>query len=300
MTIKYIKSPLNYTGGKYNLLKSILPSFPRPLNQFVDLFAGGLNVGINVDAKTIYVNDQITYLIELLEFFKSTDVLTFIGMIREKIDMYGLSKTNVEAYRKLREEYNRSKDILDLFILTCYSFNHQIRFNNSHAFNTPFGKNRSSYNDSIETNLIRFCTEIQKKNIIFSCSDFRKFNFDILNPGDLVYCDPPYLITTGSYNDGNRGFSDWRSTEDKALSQILDSLDTKGILFAFSNVFVHKGLTNDYLIKWSKKYQTNYLDKEYSNCSYHFKDRKSKTIEVLITNYDWEVEKWEQLELEIL
>lgn len=297
MNDNYIKSPLNYIGGKFKLLPKILPTFPKPLNQFVDLFAGGLNVGINVDATTIYVNDQISYLVELFEYFRSTDVSTLLGMIREKIDKYDLSITNGDAYYKLREDYNRSKNNLDLFILTCYSFNHQIRFNNNHEFNLPFGKNRSSYNDSIERNLIQFCNEINKKNMVFSCIDFRKFNFSNLNAGDLIYCDPPYLITNGSYNDGNRGFSDWRSDEDKALFEMLDYLDSKGILFAFSNVFYHKGLTNSNLIQWSKKYKTNFLDKSYSNCSYQFKDRKTKTIEVLITNYDWEVEKWEQLEL---
>jgi DNA adenine methylase len=99
--------------------------------------------------------------------------------------------------------------LLDLFVLTCYSFNHQIRFNSKHEFNTPFGKERSSFNDSIERNLILFCNALHKKNIILSTGDFREFDFSRLSKGDVVYCDPPYLITTGSYNDGKRGFKDW-------------------------------------------------------------------------------------------
>ena len=59
----YIKSPLNYTGGKYKLLPQIMSSFPSEgCNTFVDLFTGGLNVGVNVNAKTIYANDRISYL----------------------------------------------------------------------------------------------------------------------------------------------------------------------------------------------------------------------------------------------
>ena len=45
-----MKSPLNYIGGKYRLLPQILPLFPKQINTFVDLFAGGLDVSINVDA----------------------------------------------------------------------------------------------------------------------------------------------------------------------------------------------------------------------------------------------------------
>ena len=35
---KYIKSPMNYTGGKYKLLHQIEPLFPENINLFVDLF----------------------------------------------------------------------------------------------------------------------------------------------------------------------------------------------------------------------------------------------------------------------
>lgn len=293
----YIKSPMNYTGGKYKILEHIIPSFPKKIDNFVDLFAGGLNVGINVNANAIYANDQITYLIELYKMFQDTTTDELLKKIKERIETYGLSQTNAEGYNALRAEYNKSKSLLDLFVLTCFSFNHQIRFNSKHEFNTPFGKDRSSFNDSIERNLILFCDALHKKNIILSTGDFRDFDISKLSSGDVVYCDPPYLITTGSYNDGKRGFKDWTETEDADLLSLLDKLNDRGILFALSNVFAHKGQTNDALIEWSKKYNVLYIDKTYSNCSYHFKDRGTKTVEVLITNYEWEEPRCEQMTL---
>ena len=112
-----------------------------------------------------------------------------------------------------------------------------------------------------------------------------------------MYCDPPYLITTGSYNDGKRGFKDWTLKEERELLALLDDLDRQGILFALSNVFRHKGLTNDVLIEWSKKYYVTHIEKSYTNCSYHFKDRAARTMEVLVTNYKWEETRCEQLSL---
>mgnify|MGYP000442833487 FL=1 len=53
----FIQSPLNYTGGKYKLLKQILPNFPNEIDTFVDLFCGGCNVGINIEAKKVVYND---------------------------------------------------------------------------------------------------------------------------------------------------------------------------------------------------------------------------------------------------
>ncbi len=63
---------------------------------------------------------------------------------------------------------------------------------------------------------------------------FWTFDFSLLSRGDLVYCDPPYLITTGSYNDGKRGFKDWTLKEERELLALLDDLDRQGILFALS------------------------------------------------------------------
>ena len=283
---EFIKSPLNYTGGKYKILEHIIPAFPQPIHRFVDLFAGGLNVGINVDADEIFVNDQITYLIDLYRFFQETSISDLLQRINGRISEFGLDDQNAEGYLLLRKTYNEKKSILDLFLLTCYSFNHQIRFNAHHEFNTPFGKDRSAFNPSIENNLISFCRALQSKKIIFSTLDFADFDFSVLSAGDLVYCDPPYLITTGSYNDGKRGFKDWTVVEEQSLLDLLDRLNERGILFALSNVFYHKGATNELLVEWSKKYNVDYIDKSYSNCSYHFKDRNTKTVEVLICNYN--------------
>ena len=225
------------------------------------------------------------YLQIIYSLFKNTDTTNLLAQIKERINQFQLSQTNRDGFNALRTEYNQNRSILDLFVLSCYSFNHQIRFNSKHEFNTPFGKDRSSFNDSIEKNLLKFCTALQNKNIIFSTQDFRKFDYSRLSIRDFVYCDPPYLISTGSYNDGKRGFQDWTQKEDQELLDILDSLNERNISFALSNVFEHKGMENTHLIEWSKKYNTIFIDKEYSNCSYHFKDRKTKTVEVIVTNF---------------
>ena len=125
----------------------------------------------------------------------------------------------------------------------------------------------------------------KEKNISFYTTDFREMNLDFLGENDLIYCDPPYLISTGSYNDGNRGFKDWHEEEEEALLTLLDRLNDQGTRFALSNVLYHKGLSNDLLIDWSKKYHITCIDKSYANCNYHFKDRDAVTVEVLITNY---------------
>ena len=284
----YICSPMNYIGGKYKLLSQILPLIPKKVETFVDLFCGGANVGVNMTANEIIFNDNLVYLIDLYRTFLQNNIEDTLLYIEDRIDEFALSLTNQEGYLKLREEYNTCRKSLDLFVLIAYSFNHQIRFNNNHQFNCPFGKERSCYNARTKSNLIHFINALKNKKVGFTSSNFDDFNYTLLKSGDYVYADPPYLITTGSYNDGKRGFTGWNEDSEIRLLDILKNLDKKNVLFGLSNVLIHKGKTNKILQTWIEEngYYVNYLSKDYSNCNYHTLDKsKNTTVEVLVTNY---------------
>ena len=293
---KYIKSPMNYTGGKYKLLHQIEPLFPEDINLFVDLFTGGGNIAVNVKANKIVANDCEENIIGIYKTFQKYDnVDELIAQIEEIIKTYGLTIDNTEAYNKFRNDYNNLKtsqgnyplpissynmDIL-LYVLICYSFNHQYRFNSKGEFNMPFGKERSQWNENMKNNLINFHRQIKEKDIVFLNKDFRQLKVDKLGINDFVYCDPPYLITCATYNEKDG----WNQECEEDLLKLLDELNTKKIKFALSNVLYSKGKTNDLLIEWSKKYTVHHLDYTYQNCNYHTKDKTNKSDEVLITNY---------------
>lgn len=286
----YIKSPLNYIGGKYKLLPQIIPLFPEQINTFVDLFTGGCNVAVNAQASNFICNDNLVYIIELYQTFLNNTNEYIIEYIDYQIKKYDLSQTNQAGFLELRNRYNsHRKNPLDLFVLIAYSFNHQIRFNNSHEFNNPFGLLRSSFNNAMRQNLLRFLDRLRVLKIGFVSNDFTDFNFSGLTKNDFVYCDPPYLITTGTYNDGKRGFSGWNEKSDNDLYSILDYLNNMGVKFALSNVLYHKGKKNDNLDCWlrNSNYIINELRMNYSNSNYHTKNRDANSsMEVLITNYE--------------
>lgn len=281
--MKYIKSPLNYTGGKYKLLSQILPLFPDEIDTFVDLFCGGCNVGINVNAKRIICNDYEKVIIDLYNDWKKETVEQSLKKIKTTIEKYELSKTNREGFEKIRNDYNNgNKEWQIFYCMLMHSFNYQIRFNKEGKYNMPFGKDRSNFNKTTENNFINFTNEIHKKNIFFTNQDFNVLKIEKLKKNDLVYCDPPYLITCASYNEQDG----WNIVKEKQLLDLLDKLNDNDIKFALSNVLENKGKSNDILKEWSKKYTVHYLNNTYGNCNYHAKDKSNNsTVEVLITNY---------------
>lgn len=280
----YIKSPLNYSGGKYRLLKQIIPLFPENINTFVDLFCGAGTVGVNVEANKIISNDYINYLPELFNTWKNKSLDEINARIDKTIKDNKLSPLDKNTFEAFRSKYNETKNIEDLFVLICYSFNYQMRFNNSHQYNSSFGKEASTMNDNIRNNVNKFVNAIHSKNIHFQCADFREFNFNELDSDDMVYCDPPYLISGAVYQDGKRGFKGWNQQDDIDLYNILDMLNDRNVKFALSNMLESKGIRNEYLIEWSKKYNVHKLSANYNGGNYQRKVN-DRDFEVLITNY---------------
>ena len=268
---------MNYVGGKYKLLKEILPLFPDNINTFVDLFGGGANVSVNINAKHIIYNEKCSQVVELLQELKNKDVKELLTDINNLISKHNLSKENKEGYLALREDYNKNPSPIMFYTMICYAFNNQIRFNRQGKYNMPFGKNRSSFNPTLREKFICFVDRLHNMDIVFINNDFTEIPLNNLTNSDLVYCDPPYFNSVATYNEQNG----WTEDNEKSLLDLLDKLKDKGVKFALSNNLKYE---NPLLDKWKEKYNVHYLSGNYSNCNYHKLDR-SKDIEVLITNY---------------
>lgn len=201
ITNKIIQSPLNYTGGKFKLLDQILPYFPSNINTFVDMFCGGCNVGINVNAKNVVFNDNNSKLLLLYKTFKNLSKHNTFDMINRIIESYNLSRSsekgydyyncnsssglgeyNKEKFLKLRSDFNAMSEdygyYISLYVLIVFAFNNQIRFNSKGEFNLPVGKR--DFNNKMQEKLEAFINRLEELNCEFSCLDFQEFNIDKL------------------------------------------------------------------------------------------------------------------------
>lgn len=297
-------SPLNYNGGKARILDQLLPVFPEHINTFVDLFCGGCNVGINTKANNYVYNDSNRELIGLLKMFLRLNTSTILKRMDEIVEHYGFSKTkdhnfayyggnpmkgvsryNKDPFLRLRQDYNNSprnnQHYVMLYALVVFGFNNQMRFNDKGEYNLPVGKR--AFNEVIRRKLEVFVDKLKAQQPVIQNKDFRRFDINQLDNQSLVYLDPPYLISTATYNEGGG----WTEKDELDLLEFMDNLNARGIRFALSNMLEHKGRKNQLLIDWIGQRDLQVVDiiMDYSNSNYQVEGKNSGTVEVLVKNY---------------
>jgi len=268
--LKVINSPLNYSGGKHLIIKDIIKILPGKISDFVDVMGGAFNVGANIVADRVFYNEYNPFVFSIIKYLFETERDTIVKNVEFLICQFDLDNSRKEEYLNLRNEYNKTKDIQMLYTLTMFCFQNQIRFNNNLEFNTPVGN--CGYNPGLKKRIMDFSAKT--KSVIFTNLDFVNYLYENHDLESVFYFDPPYIITTATYNDGKRGFKGWTQAQEDELLNLLSSLNLKGYKFILSNVIEHKDKINHQLNDWIETNKFNVI--KLSNTS-----RK----EVLITNY---------------
>lgn len=295
------RSPLFYVGDKYKLVREIRTHFPARINRLIEPFVGGGSVMMNVEANSYLLNDINSYVISLHRMLQG-----YIGREEELLNElyaiigeYGLSfslrsdvvakelkaaypktyyaRYNKEGYQRMKADFiqGNQQDMLRLYLLLIYGFNHMLRFNGRGMFNLPVGN--VDFNQNVLDALTDYFRLLSQKQTEWHNEDYRQFLGEIdYQPGDLVYLDPPYLITFSEYNKL------WNDDTEHDLLALLDNLNERGVNFAISNVTHYRGRTNTLFLEWSAQYHTHSIKSNYIS----FNDNSIKQFrEVLVTNY---------------
>lgn len=299
---KAVRSPFFYVGDKYKLMPQLSKLFPSNISTYVEPFAGGGSSFLNTQAELYLLNDVDKYVIELHKCLSSyaNNPDAFLETLYKLIDKYGLScsfrginvpeelkkqyvKTyyshyNKEAYAKLKAQFNKKQDMVLLYLLLIYGFNHMIRFNSAGDFNLPVGN--VDFNKNVYNAILNYMDFMSKNTPEFYNFDFMEF-LQIIEPRldehSFIYLDPPYLISGSEYNKY------WNEQEEARLCEYLDLLNSKGIRFGITNLIHHKGRVNTTFLEWSKKYFVYNIDSNY--ISFNDNTIKEDSKEVFVTNY---------------
>lgn len=288
--MRAFRSPIPYMGNKFKLMKDLLQLFPQRCNVFVDLFGGSGVVSMNYQGKVKTIYNEFNHnIVEMVKMFVDNDPDELDAYFKSVIEKYNLRQSSVKEecregkddFLRYREYYNSSenKDYRDLFLLSCYSINHLIRFNYNDEFNVSNGS--CSYNEN-NYECVKDMHERFSKVEILNIDAF-DFDFDSLTENDFVYCDPPYLNTEAVYNE-KRAFGGWDISCDERLFKILEELNNRNVKWGLSNVFENRGITNQHLIKWCNKngWKVYHLERNYNP----FSMGNSDNDEVYVCNYD--------------
>lgn len=297
-----VRSPFFYVGDKYKLMPQLRKLMPEDVDSYIEPFVGGGSSFLNSKGSKYILNDVNEYVIklhkELSKFIGKKELL--LEKIYNIIDEYSLScsyrnilvsnelkkqypktyyaKYNKTGYEKLRRDFNNDKqNILKLYVLLIYGFNHMIRFNKTSGdFNLPVGN--VDFNKNVYNALTNYLSFIEGKEIIFYNSDYKIFLAQIpITKKSYIFLDPPYLISMSEYNKL------WNEEKEQELCSFLDKLNEKGIRFGITNLITHKGKTNETFSKWTKKYYMYDIKSNY--ISFNDNTIKKDTREVFVTNY---------------
>ncbi|MBR1940547.1 MAG: Dam family site-specific DNA-(adenine-N6)-methyltransferase [Bacteroidaceae bacterium] len=296
------RSPLFYVGDKYKLVRDIRTHLPKDIHRLIEPFVGGGSVMMNVTAESYLLNDIDSYVIGIHRMLATYigHEIDFYNELYAIVDLYGLSlsylhdvvpqdmkkaypktyyaKFNKDGYLQMKADFiaGGQSDMIRLYLLLIYGFNHMLRFNGKGQFNLPVGN--VDFNQNVHDALNDYFNLLAQKQVIWYNEDFRQFLGVIqYQANDLVYLDPPYLITFSEYNKL------WNEDTERDLLAMLDDLNDRGVRFAISNVTHYRGRINHLFLQWSEHYHIHSIKSNYIS----FNDNSIKQFrEVLVTNYE--------------
>jgi len=221
---------LKWAGGKYRCINHVLDALPSA-TRLVEPFTGSGAVFLNAPHTHYLLGEINADLVALFEHVKHKGDAFIDYCERFFCDI----NNQEEQYYKFRIQFNQTAIGTELraalfLYLNRHGYNGLCRYNLSGGYNVPFGRYKKPYFPKQE--LMFFHQKSQQA--IFSQADFQQ-TFLKTKPGDIVYCDPPYvpLSKTSQFTAYTR--QKFGEKEQVALAEIAMHTAKRGIPVIISN-----------------------------------------------------------------
>lgn len=182
-----IRPFLKWAGSKYNCLDEIISSLPQG-RRLIEPFAGSGVVFMNTNYSSYLLAENNPDLIKIFTTLQKKGE-QFIDYCEQYFSPAANCK---EKYYEQRTQFNslsQSQKRAALFLyLNRHGYNGLCRYNSQGIYNVPFGLYAKPYFPRDEMRLFHQ----KSQNAQFIRNDFRK-TFQLAEPGDVIYCDPPYI-----------------------------------------------------------------------------------------------------------
>ncbi len=196
--LKAVPRPIPYQGSKRKLAARILRYFPARIERLVEPFAGAAAVTLAAAARgradRYLINDSLVPLAELWR--------RIIHQPQELAAAYEcLWRSQLDdpagAYDTIRREFNETGDPDRFYYLLARCVKAAVRFNAAGAFNQSPDHRRLGARPQVMQAHILAASALLRDRVDVQAVSYTEV-FRHLEPGDLLYLDPPYQGVSGS------------------------------------------------------------------------------------------------------
>jgi DNA adenine methylase len=214
---------LKWIGNKQRYAREIVSSFPREFGTYFEPFVGSAAVLATLHPARAVASDTFAPLVEILQ----TLVMDPDSLKRwyKKRWLEFSSGERREQYERIKARYNKSPNAADLLFLCRACYGGVVRFRKMDGYmSTPCGIHDPIRPESFSARVDEWSQRLE--GTMFLLADFRE-TMRRAEPGDLVYCDPPY-------HDTQRILYGAQEFSLEALFEEIASCKSRGVYVALS------------------------------------------------------------------
>lgn len=224
-----IRPFLKWAGNKYRLLEPIRAMLPTG-QRLIEPFTGSAAVFMNTDYPEYLLADNNPDLINLFQVLQQQG-MTFIAICQT---LFRDKTNNADYYYRRRTEFNNTDDLIRksaLFLyLNRHGYNGLCRYSATGKYNVPFGRYLRPYFPAAE--MLAFHHKSQRAQ--FMLNDFASV-ISQAQPGDVIYCDPPYVPLSKSANFTSYSSGGFDLNQQVQLGILAEQAQQRGIPVLISN-----------------------------------------------------------------
>ena len=265
--------------------------------RWIEPFFGTGVVGFNSPMRGAHiVGDTNPHIISFYQSLQKGDITphTMRAYLEKESKLLACADEDGYAhFREVRDRFNREHSPYDFIFLSRAGFNGMMRFNRHGDWNIPFCKKPDRFAPAYVT---KICNQIQQVARIIKKMPWEFNNVSFIEtieraePGDIIYCDPPYY---GRYVDYYNG---WTEQDERDLFEALSHTRAKFILSTWHH---NDYRPNEMVERYWNRYNVATREHFYHGGG-HIENRHA-VVEALVFNFDLhekaEAEPVRQLEL---
>lgn len=214
---------LKWVGNKQKFASEITKCFPADFRTFYEPFLGSGAVMATIAPKSGIGSDIFAPLIEIWQKLKDdpNELVEWYAERRNRL----YKEDKKEVYDSVLASFNSKHNGADFLYLTRSCYGGIVRFRKADGYmSTPCGAHTPIPVETFRKRVKEW--SIRMNNVNFINVDYKEI-FDMSQPGDLIYCDPPYSHSQSILY----GAQEFKLEE---LLECIDYAKSKGVRVALS------------------------------------------------------------------